>query len=138
VLAVENKATNIEENKKLVLNFFENFSKRNTDAMLAAMEDTSTWEIVGSISLAGVRTKQEFGEAFKGLASIVPQGVRITPKGIIAEGDRVALEAEAYGELINGKIYHNQLHVLIEVRDGKIQAVREYFDTMHANEIFGS
>jgi hypothetical protein len=138
MLAEENKTIITEENKKIVLDFFENFSSGNVDALLAAMADTATWQILGSIPLAGTRTKQEFGESFKALAPIIPKGVKITPKGITAEGERVALEADAYGELVNGKVYHNQLHVLVEVRDGKIQAVREYFDTMHVNDVFGS
>jgi hypothetical protein len=50
----------------------------------------------------------------------------MTPKGITAEGDRVAVEAESYGETASGKIYNNLYHFLFEVRGGKIQAVREY------------
>ena len=54
----------------------------------------------------------------------------------VAEGDRVAIEADAHGKLTNGKVYRNQLHLLVELRDGKITAVREYFDTMHTCELF--
>ena len=63
------------------------------------------------------------------------KGLKLTPKGITAEGDRVAVEAESYGQHANGKVYNNQYHFLIEVRNDKIQAVREYLDTMHANEV---
>ena len=59
----------------------------------------------------------------------------MTPKGLTAEGDRVAVEAESYGEMATGKIYNNLYHFLLEVRDGKIHAVREYLDTMHAKEV---
>ncbi len=125
----------IEENKRIVLGFFENLSSGNLDAALDAMADTATWWVAGNFALSGTKTKKEFAELLKGLGSAMPEGLRITPKGITAEGDRVALEAESYGKHANGKIYQNQYHFLVEVRDGKIQAVREYLDTMHANEV---
>jgi ketosteroid isomerase-like protein len=59
----------------------------------------------------------------------------VTPKGLTAEGDRVAAEVESYGETTTGKIYNNLYHFLFEVRDGKIQSVRGYLDTMHAKEV---
>ena len=127
-----------EENKRVVLGFFENFSAGKTEAALGAMADTATWWIAGNFPLSGTKTKKEFTEILSGLGSAMPEGLRITPKGLTAEGDRVAVEAESYGKHANGKVYQNQYHFLIEVRDGKIQAVREYLDTMHANDVLCS
>ncbi len=127
-----------EANKKLVLGFFENFSSGKFDEALAMMADNATWWVAGKpdkFPLAGTKSKTQFAELVKGIGAAMPKGLRITPKGVTAEGDRVALEAESYGELANGKVYNNLYHFLIEVRDGKIQAVREYLDTMHANEV---
>ena|GEM_PF-3098474 len=75
-------------------------------------------------------------ELVKGVGATMPKGLRITPKGLTAEGDRVAVEAESYGETASGKIYNNLYHFLFEVRDGKIQAVREYLDTLHTKDVF--
>ncbi|MCS6924885.1 MAG: nuclear transport factor 2 family protein [Candidatus Binatia bacterium] len=127
-----------EANKKLVLDFFENFSAGKFDDALAMMAENATWWVAGKpdkFPLAGTKSKAQFAELVKGIGAAMPKGLKITPKGITAEGDRVALEAESYGELANGKVYNNLYHFLIEVRDGKIQAVREYLDTMHANEV---
>jgi ketosteroid isomerase-like protein len=60
----------------------------------------------------------------------------MTLKGAVAEGDKLALEAESYGELTNGRIYNQHYHFLIEFRDGKICAVREYLDTQHAHAVW--
>ena len=65
----------------------------------------------------------------------MPNGLKITVKGVTAEGNRVAVEAESYGEHANGKIYNNFYHFLIECENGKVAAVREYLDTMHANDV---
>jgi ketosteroid isomerase-like protein len=61
----------------------------------------------------------------------------MTIHGSTAEGDRVAVEAEAYGELRNGKIYNNTYHFLFLFRDGKIFRAKEYNDSKHAADIFG-
>ena len=127
-----------EENKNVVLSFFENFSAGKVDAALAMLADTATWWVAGSpekFVLAGTKTKAQFTELLNGIGAAMPNGLRVTPKGLTVEGDRVAAEAESYGETATGKIYNNLYHFLFEVRDGKIQAVREYLDTMHAKEV---
>ena len=123
-----------DANKGVVLGFFENFSGGNFDAALDLMTDDATWWVAGKFELSGTKTKAEFGELVKGIGAAMPNGLKITPKGVIAEGDRVAVEAESYGELANGKVYNNQYHFMIELSDGKITAVREYLDTIHAKE----
>jgi len=127
-----------EANKNVVLSFFENFSGGKVDAALALMSDTATWWVAGKpdkFVLAGTKTKTQFAELLQGIGTAMPKGLRVIPKGLTAEGDRVAAEAESYGETATGKIYNNLYHFLFEVRDGKIQAVREYLDTMHAKEV---
>jgi len=127
-----------EANKNVVLSFFENFSGGKVDAALALMSDTATWWVAGKpdkFVLAGTKTKTQFAELLQGIGTAMPKGLRVIPKGLTAEGDRVAAEAESYGETATGKIYNNLYHFLFEVRDGKIQAVREYLDPMHAKEV---
>ena len=128
----------LEANKQIVLDYFENISAGNFDAALALLADTATWWVAGKpdkFLLAGTRSKEQFAEMLQGIGAAMPKGVHVTPKGITAEGDRVALEAETHGETANGKRYSNQYHYLCEVRGGKIQTVREYLDTMHAKEV---
>lgn len=128
----------VEANKKLVLSFFENFSAGKANEFLAQMSDTATWKAMakpGELPIPDIMTKAQFGELIKGIGTMLPKGLRLTPQALTAEGDRVAVEAESYGETISGKVYNNLYHFLIEVRDGKIQAVREYTDTIHAKDV---
>jgi len=128
----------VEANKKLVLSFFENFSAGKAETFLAQMTDTATWEVIlkpGELPIPGMMTKAQFGELIQGIGAEFPKGLRLTPKALTAEGDRVAVEAEGYGETTKGKVYNNRYHFLIEVQDGKIQAVREYTDTIHAKDV---
>jgi len=59
----------------------------------------------------------------------------LTVLGVTAEGDRVAIEAEGYAELTNGKIYRNRYHYLFVFRDGLVCQAKLYNDTAHAAEI---
>jgi len=56
--------------------------------------------------------------------------------GIIAEGDRVAVEAEVSVPLRNGGTYHTDYHFLFRFRDGKVCQVKEYYDTAAAQQAF--
>lgn len=127
-----------EDNKKVVLGLFENMSAGNGPAVLGALADSATWWVLGNFPLSGTKTKAQFAELIGGLGSQVDGALRVTPTGVTAEGDRVAVEAESHAKMKNGKTYQNKYHFLFVVRDGKIQQVKEYLDTMHANEVLCS
>ena len=55
---------------------------------------------------------------------------------MVAEGDKVAVEAESYAKTVTGGVYNNHYHFLITVRDGQIAGVKEYMDTLHAKQVF--
>jgi ketosteroid isomerase-like protein len=127
-----------EENKKIVLGFLENLSAGNGAAVLNTLADSATWWVAGNFALSGTKTKAQFTELIGSLGPKIDGALRVTPKGVTAEGDRVAVEAESYAKMRNGKTYQNQYHFLFVVRDGKIQQVKEYLDTTHANDVLCS
>lgn len=126
----------IEENKALVERFWKAFSESRLDDALAMLTDDATWWVAGSTDLSGTYTKPQFTELVSGVTEAAPNGVQVTPTGMTAEGNRVAMEADSYGALNNGRVYQNKYHFLLECRDGKISAVREYLDTEHVTETF--
>ncbi|MCK9285911.1 MAG: nuclear transport factor 2 family protein [Rhodocyclaceae bacterium] len=129
----------IEENKKLVATFWEHFSKKDYDAAEAMMHDDFTYWIAGDpekLTCAGLRTKADVMPLIRAIGANVPKGIRVTPTKLTAEENRVAVEAESYGETAAGKVYRNQYHFLMEFLDGKVLSVREYLDTMHVKEVF--
>jgi len=68
----------------------------------------------------------------------VTGGIDFTLHAMTAEGDRVAAEVSSHAELTTGAVYANQYHMLFVFRDGLIAEVKEYNDTLHAREVFGS
>jgi ketosteroid isomerase-like protein len=137
-MRLEELAMSIEENKRIILGFFENLSAGNGEAILGALADSATWWVQGNFQLSGTKSKKEFAALVGDLGAKIDGGLRVTPKGITAEGERVAVEAESYAKMKNGKTYQNTYHFLFIVRDGKIQSVKEYLDTIHANAVLCS
>jgi uncharacterized protein len=128
----------LESNKELVTAFFANFKRKDVQKALDMMTPDATWWIGGKPELfpiCGLKTKAQIGEILMGLVPTTRDGLAITPKGMVAEGNKVACEAESLGVLGNGRTYNNEYHFLIEIRDGKIASVREYLDTMHTADV---
>ena len=125
---------NIEDNKRVVSELFSRLTGSDIEGALAMMTDDATWWIAGKAGTTpavGTRSKEQIARLFHYMMGQLKNGLRMTVKGMISEGDTVAVEVESYGELTNGRVYNQEYHMLIVIRDGKISAVREYLDTQH-------
>jgi uncharacterized protein len=71
----------------------------------------------------------------RALAYYEPGSVSIEATNIVAEGEQVALEWTARGRTAASARYENFYSAIFVVRDGKIPAVREYLDTLHAKNV---
>lgn len=131
----------IEKNKKIASEFAARFSSNDMAGALDMIADDATWWIAGKpghVPGAGEFTKQQVAGLFRRMSEQFPSGLQMTIKSMIAEGERVAVELESYGELANGRVYNNEYHMLLTIRDGKISAMREYHDTQHKVAIWFS
>ena len=59
----------------------------------------------------------------------------VTIKRMVGEGDTVVAEAEITTKNVDGKVYLNHYSFWMDVRDGKICRVREYLDTLYAQQV---
>ena len=128
-----------EQNKALAQEFFARFSASDLDGALATLTDDATWLIPGKrdrMPTAGLYTKERIARLFHAMLKQLKGGLRMTVLSALAEGDRVALEVESSGDLENGRLYRQQYHFLLQFRDGRICAVREYLDTQHAHDVW--
>ncbi|MEO9328349.1 nuclear transport factor 2 family protein [Gordonia aurantiaca] len=127
-----------QENKALVAEFMEVFSRGDVDAILSYLAPTATWWVGGTIEgISGTKNKEEFGAMLSGLSATTKTGaIALKPLAFTAEGERVAVETESYSEMSNGTVYNNLYHFVFIVRDGKIHAVKEYLDTEHTRAVF--
>ena len=131
----------MDSNKQLAIQLFARFTKSDIPGVLDMMAEDATWLIPGKPELspsAGLYDKRKIGKLFNIMLGRLKSGLKMTVRSAIAEGDKVAIEVESEGDLTNGNLYRQRYHFLIEFRDGKISAVREYLDTQHAHAVWFS
>lgn len=126
-----------EHNRRIATEFFRLHDIGDTQGALDLLADDCTYWLAGkpgSNASAGARTKREMADIFRRMGERLDGPLRMTVLGTTAEGDRVAVEARSRGELRNGRVYEQEYHVLMTIRDGRIAAAREYMDTQHVQE----
>ncbi len=122
------------ESKRIAADFFGRFTANDVAGALAMMSEDATWWIPGKPELnpaAGEYDKARIAKLFYRMTGQLKGPLAFEVKGAIAEGDKVAIELVGRGELKNGRIYSNEYHLLMTIRDGKVVRVREYLDTQH-------
>lgn len=132
--------TQEEQTQRVVADFIEAFSRGDAAGVEQALADDATWWIMGAVDgISGTQEKALFVQMFVELSKAFTTGaVSMKPLAWTIQGERAAVEAESYGELIAGGVYANKYHFLFTVRDGKIASVKEYSDTEHLRETFGA
>ena len=118
----------IETNKRIATEFAARFSANDMAGALDLLADDMTWWIAGKpgqVPGTGVFTKEQVARLLRRMGEQFPGGLRMTIKGMVAEGDKVAVELDSYGELPDGRVYNNEYHMLLTIRGGKISAMRE-------------
>ncbi len=125
----------IEDNKKTVQDFIDCMSRGDTEYMLNAYTDDGELYTMGNMLISGRYDKAQIKEFAEGIYDAFPKGISFTVHGMVAEGDKVAVEATSNGEHVSGVTYSNDYHFLFTVRDGKIAQMKEYMDTELATDI---
>ncbi len=126
----------IEDNKALVTKFWQVFSAGKFDEALAMLAEDATWWVAGTTALSATYNKTEFANLLGQITPMAPKGLSVKPTALCAEGERVSVEAVSYGEFNNGRVYRNEYHFMMVIRDGKFVSVREYLDTEHVTATF--
>lgn len=128
----------IAANKALVGAFWQAFSNGKYQDALAMLADHASWWVAGTTALSKTYNKTEFAALLGQITPLAPKGLSVTPTALCAEGERVSVEAVSYGEFNNGRVYRNEYHFMMVIRDGKFVSVREYLDTEHVTATFGT
>lgn len=127
-------------NKELVAAFIEAMRTSDVPKLSGMITDNFSWWIAGKteyLQTAGEHDKEFFIGFFGGGADLFPNGAEFTVTGMIAEGDKVAAEANMKATTAMGTPYDNSYHFLFTIEAGKIARMKEYMDTYHAKTTFG-
>lgn len=126
--------------KILVAEFIEAMRVSDVEKLAGMITDDFSWWIAGKVEYlqtAGEHDKDFFMGFFGGGADLFPNGAEFVVTGMIAEGDKVAAEANMTAVTAMGTTYDNSYHFLFTIENGKIARMKEYMDTHHAKTTFG-
>ena len=126
-----------EQNKQVVLNFIEAMGKGDPVAAAPCIAEDTFTLAKGFGKFAGVRTHDTILATIGAFRKLMPGGMEPDIHSVTAEGDRVVVEFEGNGTLINGESYCNQYCMVFTLRDNKIRQVTDYFCTILADEKLG-
>ena len=121
------------DSERVVLEFFRTLSTGDLERVRPLLHEQATWTVqVKDVPGAGVhRGKKgiidDFLAPVRGL--FVPGDPKVEVDNIVSRGSLVAVETRGFGKMTSGKDYHNLYSWWVEVRDGRIFAIREYMDS---------
>jgi len=124
-----------QENKARVTAFFEALNRADVDAIVAAYAPNGSVRTMGNTLISGTFSRDQMQATAGGILEVFPEGLTFTVLDMIAEGDKVAVEATSEGRHISGPVYSNEYHFLFEFVNGELLQLREYMDTERVTDI---
>jgi ketosteroid isomerase-like protein len=121
--------TSTEQYKIIVRDFFAALNAGDVDAIVNAYADDGCVQTMGSTLISGTFSKPEIAASAGAIFEVFPEGLKFEIRDMVAEGEKVAVEAVSEGEHVSGQTYSNEYHFLFEFRDGKLLKLKEYMDT---------
>ena len=120
-------------NREIITAAMDGLARGDTRLYGQTMAEDFTWRPMGSgpwgkvyVGRKSVR-EDLFGPLF---AQYEDGSFSNTPLHIFADGDHVVVEAQGRAMLKSGKRYDQRYCYVIRMKDGKMQEVREYLDTL--------
>ena len=129
------------ESERLVLRFFAALSAGDLEGVRHLLHAEATWKPqMRSVPGAGLHRGpggivDDFLAPVRALFR--PGDPKIFVDTIASRGDLVMIESHSGGSLADGRPYENLYAWAVEVRDGKIYVVREYFDSHYVMQLIG-
>lgn len=128
-----------EASKAVVRDYMTTLATGDFHALRGFFAPDTTWTLAGDLPVSRTWTgPEEILDDFvpQMVARLVPESLEMEFEGLIAEGEAVMAEWRTHGLATSGAIYDQHCLAIFTIRDGKITAVREYFDTLRANALF--
>jgi uncharacterized protein len=129
----------IAKNKQVIVEYFDAVSRADKDAILGLLTTDFMFKGMGRHPdwMRYQWGPEAFADAPREMSTKMKKPIVMNLRGMIAEADRVAVQADSYAEMKNGKIYDNAYHFVFTFQNGKISEVLEYCCTYTVFEVFG-
>jgi uncharacterized protein len=127
------------EPKRVVQRYLDALVAGDVETIRGSFADDATWTVMSDLPIAGPwcgrdRIVTDFLGGVVGALFEAGSHAFEFPT-MIVEGETVALEWRVQARTAAGRAYENNYCGLFVIRDGRIAAVREYFDTRYAAEL---
>ncbi len=90
----------------------------------------------GSWPFGGYQTHENQAKLWGIVADRFPAGMKMKLQAITADEHRAALHVHIRGTRTDGRIYENNVMLLLTFTDNLISGLYEYLDTIMVNELF--
>jgi uncharacterized protein len=132
--------SNVLDNKALLRQYVEALQSGDGQAVRSFFAEDATWTLhAGELPMSGTWTGRDRimdGFFATAMANYQPGSIELEITALIAEQDQVVLQWTSRARTRDGRAYENGCVGVFTVRGGKIQAVREYMDTLYAGNAF--
>jgi ketosteroid isomerase-like protein len=129
----------ISDSKTVLRRYVAALQAGDETSVRKAFAEDATWTLeAGTLPISGTwEGRDAIIDDFlaTALAYYEPGSISLEVTAMIAEGDRVALQWTSRARTRDGDPYENGCLGIFTVRDGRIQAVREYMDTLYAHDV---
>lgn len=127
------------DNERIVLDYLAAIQAGEHEAAYAAFAEDATWQTPPSLPWPGIFKGRRaiFDEYFavdKGLFTTGMDSYDLDITLSFASGEYVTVEMTHRARGLNGKAYETDHCLVFVVRDGLIQAVREYIDSLYLDQ----
>ncbi len=124
------------ENQRLVEDYLDAMRRGEHASAYEAFAEDATWTTAPSMPWPGLfrGRRSIFDDYFavdKGLFTTGMASYDLETRNVVAAGECVVVEMRHRSEGLNGKRYETDHCVVFELRGGRIQAVREYIDSLY-------
>jgi uncharacterized protein len=119
------------ENKQLIRGVFDRMAQGDTRAMTEAMAENARWVFPGNWSWAGTWEPKSVAveNMLRPLMAQFADDYRSEADFLLADGDRVVVQARGYATTHRGERYHQTYCYIFRIADGRITEVIEHCDT---------
>jgi uncharacterized protein len=128
----------MSDSKAVLERYVDAILEGDVQGIRSSFAEDATWELRGELPISGVwQGRDVIVDDFLGKAQSYyePGTIDIEITSLMADSELVTMEWTSRARTIAGEPYENHCIGVFTVRDGQIQAVREYMDTQYAARV---
>jgi hypothetical protein len=129
-----------EATRALIQRFLEARANNDAATITELLTDDAAWYPPSSANLGPFKGRDEVAKALTGGAAgaiLDVSTIKRDVRSVIVDGDRAVVQQRLTAKARNGNDYANEYCWVYTCREGKVQTLEEYADTLYAGRVFG-